>query len=139
MRGLAIGLGVVLMAVPPAFADEKPEDDAPQRVTVRLTEYRFDPARIELKTGQETELTLVNEGTVLHEFITEGLQDVTADAIVNGVIIGALGVAEIEIPAKAKAVLRFTPEKPGEFRVICAAEQPKSHLKEGMTATLIFQ
>lgn len=139
MRGLAIGLGVVLMAVPPALADEKPEDDAPQRVTVRLTEYRFDPARIELKTGQETELTLVNEGAVLHEFITEGLQDVTADVIVNGVIIGALGVAEIEIPAKAKAVLRFTPEKPGEFRVICAAEQPKSHLKEGMTATLIFR
>jgi uncharacterized cupredoxin-like copper-binding protein len=112
MRGLAIGLGLVLMAVPPALADEKPEDAAPQRVTVRLTEYRFDPARIELKTGQETELTLVNEGTVLHEFITEGLQDVTADAIVNGVIIGALGVAEIEIPAKP-AVLRFTPEKPG--------------------------
>ena len=139
MRGLAIGLGVMLMAVPAAFADEKPEDDAPQRVTVRLTEYRFDPARIELKTGQETELTLVNEGAVLHEFITEGLQDVTADAIVNGVIIGALGVAEVEIPAKANAVLRFTPEKPGEFRVICAAERPKSHLKEGMTATLIFR
>ncbi len=139
MRGLAIGLGLVLTATPAAFADEKPEAAAPQRVTVRLTEYRFDPPRIELKTGQETELTLVNEGTVLHEFITEGLQDVTADAIVNGVIIEALGVAEIEIPAKAKVILRFTAEKPGEFRVICGAEQPKSHLKEGMSATLIFR
>lgn len=139
MKVLTIGVGLVLLTVSGALADKKPEAGAPQRVTVTLSEYRFDPARIELNVGRETELTLVNEGTVLHEFVTEGLRNVAADVVVDGVIVEALGVGELEIPAKARVVLRFTPTRAGAFRVVCEAEHPVPHLKEGMSAALLVR
>lgn len=139
MRVLTIVSGLILLAASAVLADRTPEGDAPQRMTVTLSEYRFDPARIELKAGRETELTLVNEGTVLHEFVTEGLRNVTADVVVNGVVVEALGVGELELPAKARVVLRFTPARAGAFRVTCEAEHPVPHLKEGMSAALIFR
>jgi hypothetical protein len=46
---------------------------------------------------------------------------------------------EMEIPAKAKVVLRFTPEKPGEFPFFCRATAPKDHFKEGMTGQLVIR
>ena len=122
-----------------AMADERPPRDELQRTTVHLLEYRFEPTQIMFKVGEEVELTLVNDGTVLHEFITEALQNLTVDVGVNGVIAETLGVAELEIPPKAKVVLRFTPKKFGEFPISCRAREPKDHFKEGMVARILIR
>jgi plastocyanin len=122
-----------------ALAGERSPSEKLQRTTVRLLEYRFEPSQITLKVGEEIELTLVNEGTVMHEFITDALKGLEVDVEINGVVAETLGVAEFEIPPKAKVVLRFTPEKPGEFPIACHAKEPKDHLKEGMSGKLVFR
>jgi plastocyanin len=116
--------------------EAKKSDGDLRRITVRLQEYHFEPAEIRLKVGEEVELTLINDGTVMHEFITEALQTLTVDVENNGIITGTLGVTELEIPPKARAVLRFTPEKPGEFSIACHAKAPKDHYQEGMRGRL---
>jgi uncharacterized cupredoxin-like copper-binding protein len=136
MRCFATALLLTVCGTLETFADDKTPTASPNRVTVRLQEYRFDPPEILLKAGEESELILVNQGTVLHEFVTEALQNITVDVEVNGVVAGTLGVAEMEIPPKAKVMLRFTPEKPGEFSVACHARKPKDHFKEGMVGRL---
>ena len=110
-----------------------------KRITVQLSEYRFEPSRIELSVGQETELVLVNNGKTMHEFITEALQTLTVEVEVQGVITETLGVAELEIPMDGKVTLRFTPEKPGEFLIACRAREPKDHFKEGMEGRLLIR
>jgi uncharacterized cupredoxin-like copper-binding protein len=120
-------------------ADEKPPAENLHRVTVSLNEYRYSPNRIDLKIGEPTELVLVNEGTVLHEFVTQALTDVQTDVEIEGVIVEALGIGEVEIPPKSTAVLRFTPRKAGQFSFTCGAEKPKSHLKQGMAGLLVFE
>ncbi len=122
-----------------AQADERSPNEKLQRTTIRLLDYRFIPSQIVLEIGEEVELTLVNEGTVMHEFVTNALKDLEVDVEINGVVAETHGVVELEIPPKAKVVLRFTPEKPGEFPMDCHAKKPKDHLKEGMSGKLAFR
>jgi uncharacterized cupredoxin-like copper-binding protein len=121
-----------------ASADEGTPTEARQ-VTVRLREYRFEPSEIILEKGEEVALILINDGTVLHEFITEAVQNLDVDVQVNGVEVETLGVAELEIPPKGKVVLRFTPEKAGVFPFACHAKKPKDHFKEGMFGKLVIR
>ena len=122
-----------------ALADEPIASDNPKRITMVMHEYRFEPARVALKVGEEVELTLINDGKLMHEFITEALQTLSVAVVINGIVTETLGVAELEIPAGIQAVLRFTPESPGEFLVACRARSPKDHFKEGMAARLLIR
>ena len=137
--GVAFILFLLIAVTFEAAANERPPSVQPKQVTVYLREYRFEPDRITLKTGQEIELILVNEGSVLHEFITEVLQNLTVDVEVNGVVAKTLGLAELEIPPKEKVILRFTTEKSGEFTIFCRAIAPKDHYKEGMIGKLVIR
>ncbi|MBI3995264.1 MAG: cupredoxin domain-containing protein [Nitrospirae bacterium] len=131
--------GLLTAASGQALADERPPSDELRRITVRLQEYRFQPAEIALRTGQEVELTLINDGTVMHEFITEALQTLTVDVEINGIITGTLGVTEIEIPPKSSVLLRFILEKAGEYLIACRAKAPKDHYQEGMKGHLLIR
>jgi plastocyanin len=141
MRPIGVILNLFLLVAGPfqALADERMPVPHAQQVTVKLSEYRFEPAHITLKAGKEVELTLVNEGAVMHEFITDALKDLEVDVEIDGIVAETHGVAELEIPTKAKVVLRFTPEKTGEFPVACHAKEPKDHLKEGMIGKLAIR
>ena len=122
-----------------AQADEE-EDERPARhITVRMLDYRFEPATITLSAGETVELTLINDGAVLHEFVTEALETVETDLTINGVIAETTGVAELEVPPKGRATLRFTPETPGAYPFTCDAKKPQDHLKAGMAGTLIIK
>jgi plastocyanin len=122
----------------PLWADEEAAG-VTQRVTVRLSEYRFEPAKIVLKAGGAAELTFLNEGTIMHEVVTLALHDQDVDIEINGVIAETMGFLEFELPPKSRATLRFTPEKAGEFPFTCQAKEPKDHFKEGMAGTLIIK
>lgn len=39
----------------------------PLKVTIDMTEYKFEPATLQLKVGQEVTLTLINSGQLQHE------------------------------------------------------------------------
>jgi len=134
--GRVLGL---LLLLPCCAAAGEPADAQPQRVTVRLMEYRYEPARIVLKAGREAELTLINSGTVVHEFVTEALQNTEVNVEINGVVTETLGVAEVEIPPRSTVVLRFSLDKAGDFQVACHAMQPRDHFKTGMIGTLVVK
>ncbi len=133
----------LLLLVAPMGTETRASDRHPaaeiQEVRIRLLEYRFDPAQVTIHRGRETELILVNDGAVMHEFVTDALKGLEVDVEINGVIAETFGLAELEIPPKAKVVLRFTPDKPGDFPIACHAEEPKDHLKEGMAGKLAIR
>lgn len=115
------------------------DEEAAQRVTVRLTEYHFEPDRITLTAGQKAELILKNEGTVMHEFVTAALQNLDVAVEINGIEVETTGVSELEIPPSGVAVLRWTPEKPDVFPIFCYAKKPKNHFEQGMNGKLVIR
>jgi uncharacterized cupredoxin-like copper-binding protein len=133
-----VGIGILIFIFSatayPVYAEEEIK-----RVTVRLSEYRFEPSQIELSVGEATELVLINEGKTMHEFIVDALHNLTVDVEVQGVIVGTFGVAEVEVPVGGRAVLRFTPEQSGEFPIVCRARQPKDHFEQGMYGRLVIK
>ncbi len=134
VRGVAVGTALLAATGSSAGAE-----DAVDSTTVHLREYRFDPPEIRLTVGRDSELILVNDGTVLHEFVSDALQDLTVDVEIGGVTAETLGVAELEIPPKARVVVRFTPERAGEFRFACHAMRPTDHYRQSMTGRLVIR
>lgn len=132
--GVAAGAALLAAAVSPAGAEDEVDS-----VTIHLREYRFDPSDIRLTVGRDSELIVINDGTVPHEFVTEALQDLAVDVEITGVRAETLGVAELEIPPKARAVVRFTPERAGEFSFACRALRPTDHHRQGMRGRLVIR
>ena len=119
--------------------DTEPPAEPARRVTVRLSEFQFTPPRIELKAGELTELTLINEGMVTHEFVTLALHDLEVAVNIDGVETETVGVVELEMAPRSRAQLRFTPDKPGEYPFSCQAKKPVDHAQKGMTGVLIVK
>jgi len=141
MPGLGVVFNLLLLWIAPyqALADEESINANSNKVTMRLLEYRFEPSQIILRSGKNAELTLINEGTVMHEFVSDAMKNMDVDVEINGVVAETNGVAELEIPPKTKAILRFTPEKNGAFSFVCGAKEPKDHSKEGMVGKFVIQ
>ncbi len=139
MKVVMLAVMVAVMSPIPTLADERTLPPGPQTVTLRLSEYKYDPARVEIQNGKPVELRLINSGKVLHEFVTDMLADVTVDLETGGTVALVRGVEELEIPAGATVVLRFTPQKTGEFTFRCDAEEPVSHYEKGMKGALIVR
>lgn len=107
----------------------------PQSVnqSVTMNEFTFVPAQISVPAGSQVNLTLVNDGTLEHEFviIKQGMQvsapfneDQDEDKI----------YWENEVEAGESDTETFTaPQEPGEYQVICGIA---GHLEQGMEGTL---
>ena len=134
--GIVLSLFMLVIGTKTALADEQVSDRHPQKAMVRLMEYRFEPSNLTFTVGRGVELTLINEGTVLHEFVTQALRSLTVDVEINGAVTEALGVAEIEVPPNGRVVLRFTPKKTEQFSFACKAAKPKNHFNQGMVGLL---
>lgn len=134
-------LGILVITLVPlqAAADERTPSPEPQQVTIRLSEFRFDPSQVEVQRGRPIELHLVNTGKVLHEFVSAVAADTTVDLETGGVVALVRGVDEIEVPPGATVILRFTPTKAGQFAFRCDAEAPVSHHEAGMKGTLVVR
>lgn len=110
-----------------------------QHVTIYLNEYRFEPALTMLVVGRPAQLSLVNNGKVVHEFVTKALLNQAIDIRSQGVFAETTGIEEVEIPPGAQVDLFFTPEKAGEFPIACHASKPQDHLARGMSGTLVIK
>lgn len=119
--------------------DEKPQTGALQQATIYLSEYRFEPALTTLEAGKPVQLTLVNNGKVVHEFVTKALLDQAVDIKTRGALAETTGLEEVEISPGSKVVLLFTPEKAGEFAIACHASKPKDHFQKGMVGKLVIK
>lgn len=119
---LAAFLGVVAavwLLLVPAQEAAPPEAARPaaQRVEVRMKEFKFEPARVEVQAGR-VELVLRNEGVIPHDLAIRGL-----------------GVHTELIAAKKEEVVVLD-LKPGTYPFECTVG---GHKQAGMHGTLVVR
>ncbi len=109
----------------------------PQTVTLSstLTEFEFDPPRWEVPAGAQVELTLTNDGTVVHDWVLMS-QDYEIEPPADEEE-AQLAVQEFELDPGETQTFTFTaPDEPGEYPVVCT--EP-GHLEAGMAGALIIE
>lgn len=100
-----------------------------------LTEFEFDPPRWEVPAGAQVELTLTNDGTVVHDWVLMP-QDYEADPPADDEE-RQIALQEFELEAGETETFTFTaPSEPGQYSVICT--EP-GHLESGMMGTLTVE
>ncbi len=110
---------VLLLLRAPGGEVARPEAAQPavQRVEVRMREFKFEPARLEVQAGR-VELVLRNEGVIPHDFA-----------------IPALGVKTEYIAVKKEKVVVLE-AKPGTYPFECTVG---GHKQAGMHGTLVVR
>ncbi len=114
----------------------------PQSVTVTMKEFAFDPGTVEAVAGQPLAITLVNDGTVEHDFVVEAIPH--RDLSLRGGVEMDHGTTmhmddedlHAAVAAGTRATLTFTPETAGEYKIVCTVA---GHLESGMEATLLVR
>ena len=102
---------------------------------VTLTDFAFDPANVSVPAGSEVTLTLINEGSVEHEWVLVE-QGYTIEPPVDEQDEANI-YWEAEVPADEIETFTFTaPETPGEYQIVCVIE---GHLEAGMEGTLTVE
>lgn len=85
--------------------------------TVKLSEFKFEPAQLSATAGQPVKVTLQNSGTVVHDFTVKGLDKATSPKVAAG----------------QTSTFEFTPSKAGTYEIVCT--EP-GHEQGGMKGTL---
>ena len=91
---------------------------APLNVTIKAQDIKFDITEIRAKVGQTVNVTYINEGTLEHNFIIEGV------------------VPEKKIQPGQSAAFSFTPTAAGTLEYHCTVP---GHLEAGMTGKVIVE
>lgn len=99
-------------------AQGQEKTDTKQEVTIKLVDHSYAPNRIETAVGTVLEVTAVNEGTVLHDFILDFEE----------------GEYEVEVPKGATRKFALVFHQPGTYKFKC--EQP-GHLELGMKGEIV--
>jgi uncharacterized cupredoxin-like copper-binding protein len=89
----------------------------PREIKIETAEMKFTPDVIQAKAGEQIKFTIVNKGTVLHEFVSDELK-----------------FAEIEVyPGETKSVVVTMPAA-GDYPFYCEA---KGHQEAGMAGKVL--
>jgi uncharacterized cupredoxin-like copper-binding protein len=91
-----------------------------QHVTVRASEFKFEPANLTATATQPVRITVRNTGVVVHDWVVQGLDQPVHTKAEPG----------------QDATIEFTPTRAGTFRIVCA--EP-GHEAAGMTGRLVVQ
>ncbi len=112
-------VAAVWLLLAPAGEVARPEAARPavQRVELRMKEFKFEPARVEVQAGR-VELVLRNDGVIPHDFA-----------------IPALGVKTEYIAVKKEHVVALD-LKPGTYAFECTVG---GHKQAGMHGTLVVR
>lgn len=89
-----------------------------REVTLTATEMKFEPALVQARPGEKIKFTVVNSGTVDHEFESE---EIKFDEL-------------IVPPGKSRSLVVTMPEKPGEYAFLCDAD---GHHAAGMSGKIV--
>jgi uncharacterized cupredoxin-like copper-binding protein len=116
---LGAAAAVWLLVRSPGAEGTRPEAAAPavQRVEVRMREFKFEPARLEVQAGR-VQLVLRNDGVIPHDFA-----------------IPALGVKTEYIAVKKEQVVELN-LRPGTYSFECTVG---GHKQAGMHGTLVVR
>ena len=102
-------------------------------VKVTLTDFAFNPNTITVSAGKEVNITLVNNGSVDHNFVVmnKPVSNTFTDADKANIF------WQGDVAAGKTVTLKFTaPAQAGEYQVVCAVP---GHFEAGMVAKLVVQ
>jgi len=95
-----------------------------QRVRLETHAFYFEPNRIVVKAGHPVEIEIHNKSTMVPHNFTLKAPD------------GGLDVEKDVRWFGGHGVVRFTPDKPGEYLFYCDKD---SHMRKGMKGTFVVQ
>lgn len=113
---------------------------AAQPITVEASEFKFEPATIEVATGRLVKMTMRNKGTVEHDWAimtittmgmkesSSGRHDMSHTADKPDLHVNAMTGRSAEV--------EFTPSQPGTYQIICTVA---GHKEAGMVGTLVVK
>ncbi len=106
-----------------------------QRITVEMSELKYEPMRLPVKAGRPVEVTVRNIGTTDYDFVVAGLPAKDVKRVTAGH--GGHGGGGDEIVGHAKpkqtVTVRFTPLQTGDFEIFCSLP---GHKEGGMVGVL---
>lgn len=99
---IGIVAGVLALGVAQARAQQETPSGEPRKITVTAKKYEFSPARIELKAGEETQITFESQDAK------------------HGFTCKELGVDKVEFEKDKPATVTIKAEKAGTYAFKCA-------------------
>lgn len=114
---------------------------APNKITVTMTEFGFEPNVINVSAGSPVELTLINEGAIEHDFVIEVIPVTNVSSSNSGEHHMAIDEhSEFDLHTSTAAgetsTLIFTPTESGTYQIICSVP---GHKDAGMVGELIVK
>jgi len=100
---------------------------------ITMNDFQFTPNSYTVPAGKEITLNIVNNGSVVHNFVIMKL-DTSAGEAFNEEDEANVFWQERDIPAGNDLSVTFTaPTEPGEYQVVC---RTPGHIASGMIGTL---
>ncbi len=107
----------------------------PEKISVTTTDFKFDPTSWTITAGKQVELTLKNDGVLVHEWaiIKKDLQvTIPFDDDDEEKVYWEIEAA----PRETKTETFTAPSDAGTYTIVCGTP---AHLEQGMTGTLIVK
>ena len=104
-------------------------------VQVTMTEFGFQPSEFSVRAGQPVRMTLVNGGTLEHDFsIMEFPMEMTSNEPAGHEMGSGMEPAlHMSAMAGESGMTEFTPTAPGGYEFFCSVE---GHKEAGMVGTM---
>ena len=104
-------------------------------LSISMSEYEFSPPSWEVPAGAQVELTLINDGTLFHNWVLMPPEDEVEPPYTRDKWQQSL--AEFRVRGGESETFTFTaPSEPGEYPVLCTEG---GHFDLGMTGMLIVE
>jgi uncharacterized cupredoxin-like copper-binding protein len=115
----------------------QPASAEPKTITVALNEFQFQPSEITVGVGQPVKLVIKNNGTVLHDFVSEdAMVEVMAEHGAEHDMPGMAPKMHAAIEAGQQSTLEFKATQPGTYNFYCTVA---GHKEAGMVGKLIVK
>ena len=144
LTGVTLILAACTFSAPGGAQGERAPAQAVE-LTATATDLKFDPAVIQVATGQPVRLTFVNKGAIEHDWEGIGLQ--AGDVRILSAPAGlsqrlrdganaktAQGIAYAAAGPGQQMVVSFTPAQAGTYQVVCTVP---GHKEAGMVGQLV--
>lgn len=115
----------------------------PLEISLQASEFRFEPATVEVMAGQQLTISMQNMGAVEHDFVIDEMpmEEMVAESEEEE---GGHSMGEMEMePAVHMGAMAgmsdsvtLVPTQPGTYQFYCAVE---GHREAGMVGTLIVR
>jgi len=119
-----------------------PSSNTTQNVQIDATEFKFEPASIQVDVDKPVKLTFRNKGSIEHDWSIMKIPVANVKAASedsDGHDMGGMTVdPELHLSAAAahNSVIEFTPTRPGTYDIVCTVA---GHKEAGMVGKLVVK